>query len=79
MHPLVRNLYQRFLVAGKHYPQGLSYVRAAAKKAFMENRDIKDDLALKRAVNKGRFWVREINAISNLHKYRTLRKKYGDV
>ena len=28
MHPLVRDLYKRFLIVGRDYPQGLPYVRA---------------------------------------------------
>ena len=74
MHPLVRDLYKRFIIAGTHYPQGVSHVRQCAKKAFFENRNLQDDLEMKKAIAKGRYWVREILAISKLHKYRAMRK-----
>ena len=40
MHPLVRDLYKRFLIAGRHHPQGLEYVKERVKKALMENANI---------------------------------------
>lgn len=40
MRPIVRDLYKRFLIAGRHYPQGLQFVREKAKAAFFENADI---------------------------------------
>lgn len=77
MNPLVRDLYKRFIVAGAHYPQGLNYVRDKVKIAFFANRDITDDLELKKAIHKGRYWVKEIVAISKMHKYRAMNKRYG--
>jgi hypothetical protein len=53
-------------------------VRERVKKAFFENSDIKDEIELKKAIAKGRHWVREIVAISNLHKYRAMRRRYDD-
>ena len=76
MNPLVRDLYKRFIVAGEHYPKGLPYVREQAKKAFFNNSKIEDDLELKKAIHKGRYWVKEIVAISKLHKYRALKRNY---
>ena len=77
MHPAVRDLYKRFIASGRVYPQGLDFIRQKAKQAFLANRDLHDELELKRAIAKGRHMVREINAISKLHKYRTLKKRYG--
>ncbi|KAA0154873.1 hypothetical protein FNF31_06214 [Cafeteria roenbergensis] len=76
MHPLVRDLYKRFLVAGRDYPQGLDVVRRRAKLAFQENAHLTDEVAIKRAVAKGRYWVREIHATHALHKYRSIKKRY---
>ena len=76
MKPLVRDLYKRFLLAGRHYPQGLSAVRAKAKDAFRENAGLQAEADINKAIGKGRYWVRELNAISKLHKYRALNKKY---
>lgn len=77
MNPMVRDLYKRFIVAGHHYPQGVDHVRQRAKKAFFENRNITDEIELKKAISFGRYWVREIVAISKLHKYRSMNKRYG--
>ena len=77
MEPSVRDLYKRFLLAGRHYPQGLSAVRDKVKTAFRENAALEDEVAIKKAVGKGRYWVREMNAISRLHKYRAISKKYS--
>ena len=41
MDPLVRDLYKRFLIAGRHYPQGLSVLREKVKKEFDKLRKIK--------------------------------------
>ena len=77
MHPKVRDLYKRFIVAGRVYPQGLDFVRVRAKEAFMKNSALSDEVELKKAIAKGRYWVREVTAISALHKYRLMKKRYG--
>ena len=77
MNSLVRELYKRLITAGHHYPQGIAAVRAKAKTEFFKNKDLTDDIAIKKAVAYGRYWAREIEAISKFHKYRTLRKRYG--
>jgi hypothetical protein len=79
MNPMVRDLYKRFIVAGHHYPQGLDHVRERVKKGFFERKDIVDEIELKKAIAFGRYWVREVVAISKLHKYRALNKRYGKI
>jgi hypothetical protein len=76
MHVLVRDLYKRFLIAGRNYPQGIEVVRRRAKEAFFKNAHLKDEDEIRRAVAKGRYWVREIQAAHQLHKYRSLKKRY---
>jgi hypothetical protein len=77
MHPLVRDLYKRFLLAGTRYPQGLDFVRSKVKEGFMKNKDLMTEFEIKRTVGKGRYMVRELNATSAFHKYRHLRKRYS--
>ena len=77
MNSKVRDLYKRFIVAGYNYPQGVDYVRPRVKKAFFEKQNITDEVELKKAIAFGRYWVREIVAISKLHKYRSLNNRYG--
>ena len=78
MHPLVRDLYKRFLVVGREYPQGLSHVRERAKAAFLANAAlVPGGPEAARAVHRGRWWVREIAGVSALKKYRAMRARYG--
>jgi hypothetical protein len=76
MHPLVRDLYKRFLVAGKDYPGGLEVVRRKAKEAFFQNRHLTSELEIKRAVKGGRYMVRELNGVTQLKKYRAMKDRY---
>ena len=77
MQGIVRELYKRILTAGVHYPQGLNYIRERAKTEFFKNKDLTTELDIKKAVAYGRYQVREIEALSKFHKYRTIRKRYG--
>jgi hypothetical protein len=77
VNPRVRDLYKRFLLVGRSYPQGLAFVRDKAKAAFFENRALTDPVEVKKAVAKGRYWVRELQAIGSLHKYRQMRSRYN--
>ncbi|RLN87705.1 hypothetical protein BBJ28_00014905 [Nothophytophthora sp. Chile5] len=76
MEPKVRDLYKRFLYVGRDYPLGLSYVREKAKTAFFQNRDLTDPVAIKKAIKRGRWMVRELIGVIQLKKYRTLNSRY---
>jgi hypothetical protein len=78
MQPQVRDLYKRFLIAGKEYPQGLAFVRQKAKEAFYANRDVTNEIEVKKAIAKGRYYVRELVAVTKLHKYRAVKKRYEE-
>jgi len=78
VNPLVRDLYKRFLLAGRRYPEGMTAVRAKVKAAFLEHKGLTRELEIRKAVGKGRYWVREMNAISKLHQYRSIRRRYLD-
>ncbi len=76
MHPLVRDLYKRFLLAGRDYPEGIAYIRGKAKTSIFKNAQLTNEVDIKRAVSKGRYWVREIQAITKLKKYRYLKNTH---
>lgn len=76
MHALVRDLYRRFLVAGRDYPGGMEVVRRKAKEAFFSNAHLSENLDILKAVKIGRYVVRELNAVGQLKKYRSIRKSY---
>jgi hypothetical protein len=78
MHPKVRDLYRRVLVAGKDYPNGLDYVRKKAKAWFAQNADLTEEVEIKRKVATGRYYVRELFAVINLKKYRTMKRRYDN-
>jgi len=77
MNPLVRDLYKRIILVGKDYPAGLDHVRRKAKEAFHKNKDLTDEVEIKRAVARGRWYVRnELTAVIQLKKYRTIKERY---
>jgi hypothetical protein len=74
----VRNLYRRILTVGRDYPAGLDYVRKRAKAEFAKRKDIQDEVELKRAINYGRYMVKEMVGIIQLKKYRSIRSRYRE-
>ncbi len=77
MHPLVRDLYRRFLHVGRDYPKGYAFVREKARTAILANKDVTGEDELMRAVYKGRWWVNELIGVVKLKKYRAMRQRYG--
>jgi len=73
---MVRDLYKRILVVGKDYPKGLEWVKGKAKPWFMQNADLTDEVEIKKKVAEGRYWVREMQSVIQLKKYRTLKNRY---
>jgi Complex 1 protein (LYR family) len=47
MHPLVRDLYKRFMLVGLDYPhpEGLGFVRRKVKAGFQENAHLQDEVS----------------------------------
>ena len=76
MYPLVRNLYKRFILAGRTYQGGFDSIRDKVKLEFMKNAHLENDFDVKKAIANGRYWVREANAISKLSKYRAMKRRY---
>ena len=59
-------------------PGGLEQVRRKAKEWFFQNRDLTDEVEIKRAVARGRWYVRnELTAVMAFKKYRVLRERYS--
>lgn len=76
MHPLVRNLYKRLMLAGRDYPGRIELVRKKAKQEFQKNSMLEDEFEIRKAVRIGRWWVSEIHAINFMKKYREMKKRY---
>jgi hypothetical protein len=93
MHPLVRDLYKRVLLAGRDYPTGIDHVKAAWKKALRNPRNCPScygasgggndeetaacEREIRRAVAKGRHMVNEMAGVARLKKYRAMKERYG--
>lgn len=76
MHPLVRDLYKRFVIAGASYPGGYNAIRQKVKAGFHEKSSVATDLEIRKCVANGRYWVREIRAVAQLGKYRAMKRRY---
>jgi hypothetical protein len=77
MHPLVRDLYKRFLLVGKDYPGGgWKTLQPKVKKEFYQNKELTNELEIKKAVSRGRYMVRELVGVTQLKKYRTMKSRY---
>ena len=72
MRPVVRDLYKQILVVGRAYPAGLDAVRDRAKREFRERADLRSgrDQESRRY---RRYMLREMRALIQLKKYRTLK------
>lgn len=74
----MRNLYRRVITVGRDYPAGLEYVRTRAKAEIAKRKDITDEVELKRAVNYGRYLVKEMIGVIQLKKYRSIKSRYRE-
>jgi len=77
MHPLVRDLYRRFLLVSRDYPLPRAECERRIKRGFMERANITNEEELLRAIHYGRYRVKEMIAVIQLRKYRQLRQKYS--
>ena len=64
------------LQVGRDYPLGLSSVRDQAKKGFFAQSHLTTEADVNKAINVGRYYVREMIALIQLKKYRALRGRY---
>lgn len=78
MHPLVRDLYKRFLLVGKDYPGGINIIKNKTKEEFNKNKNLNNEIDIKKAVGRGRYMIRELIGIIQLKKYRTIKSKYNN-
>lgn len=62
---------------GRDYPLGLSSVRDQVKQSFRAQSHLTSDAELNKAINVGRYYVREMIALIQLKKYRAMRSRYG--
>lgn len=65
-------------MVGRDYPHpdGINYVRERVKKAFRDHKDVEDQYELRKRVHIGRYVVKELIAVIQIKKYRTMKKRY---
>eukprot|EP00672_Neobodo_designis_P020195 CAMPEP_0174835858 /NCGR_PEP_ID=MMETSP1114-20130205/5656_1 /TAXON_ID=312471 /ORGANISM="Neobodo designis, Strain CCAP 1951/1" /LENGTH=86 /DNA_ID=CAMNT_0016069815 /DNA_START=42 /DNA_END=302 /DNA_ORIENTATION=- len=78
MHPSVRQQYRLFMWLAKDHPTWpASKVRDKVKGAFLENAALEPGTAeFKKALARGRWELKELEALIDLHKYRSMKKRY---
>eukprot|EP00047_Mylnosiga_fluctuans_P005842 m.243052 g.243052 ORF g.243052 m.243052 type:complete len:119 (+) comp14157_c0_seq1:49-405(+) len=79
LHPLVRDLYKRYILAGRDYPTGLASFRELVKQSFRKNAHLTNEEDIIHTVARGRWYLsNEIIPVIRLRKYRTMRARYGN-
>lgn len=73
----MRQLYKQFLLIGREYPEPFVKVRDRIKKGFQANSKCCDNKSVEKALERGYFVLKEVEALIRLRKYRTLNKRYG--
>jgi len=62
---------------GREYPSGYeNFFHPRLKAAFIKNRDLKDHDEIKKAIDRGEYVIKELEALYYLRKYRSLKRSY---
>lgn len=61
---------------GKDYPKGYDYFRTHLKVAFLKNKSVDDPEMIRILVARGKYVMKELEALYRLRKYRTLKQRY---
>lgn len=69
----------KLLYFGRDYPLGYDYFRKRLKKAFNSNVNLKDENEINKALQRGEYVLKELDALYKLRKYRFLKKHYYEV
>eukprot|EP00752_Nemacystus_decipiens_P013461 g11923.t1 len=78
MHPLVRNLCKRFILAARRHPSGEAWFKEKVRDALQRNALLSSEEDIKRAVARGRQVVRDAEEFSKFSRYRAMRRRYSD-
>ncbi|CAM9591101.1 unnamed protein product [Hapterophycus canaliculatus] len=78
MHPLVRNLCRRFVLAARRHPSGEAWFKDQVKEALRNNALLSSEEEIRRAVARGRRVVRDAEKFSRFSRYRAMRRRYSD-
>ncbi len=74
-----RSLLKQALWAARFYPvPGYEAVKKRIREEVAANRDLTDPELIKQAIAKGRWQMKELEALNRLHKYRAVKQRYYD-
>ncbi len=74
-----RSLVKQALWAARFYPvPGYDAVKKKIREEVAASRDLRDPEQIKQAIARGRWQLRELEALNRLHKYRAVKKRYYD-
>ena len=75
----VRSLLRQALFAARHYPvPGYDAVKKKIREEVAATRHLQHPEEIKQAIARGRWQLKELEALNRLHKYRTMKKRYYD-
>ncbi|CAM9168369.1 unnamed protein product [Scytosiphon promiscuus] len=77
MHPLVRNLCRRFVLAARRHPSGEAWFKEQVRTALHDNALLSSEEEIRRAVARGRRVVRDAEEFSKFSRYRAMRRRYS--
>lgn len=69
-------MYKQFLYAAKHYPQPNNRIMERVRNEFYKYKDSTDETEIQKALKDGRWFLKEIETVSQIAKYRHLKKNY---
>ncbi|XP_006875094.1 PREDICTED: LYR motif-containing protein 5-like [Chrysochloris asiatica] len=72
----VLNLYKNLLYLGRAYPKGAGYFKRHLKNVFLKNKDVKDPEKIKELIERGKFVMKELEALYFLRKYKAMEQRY---
>jgi hypothetical protein len=74
-----RSLLKQALWAARFYPvPGYDAVKKKIREEVAATRELRDPEQIKQAIARGRWHLRELEALNRLHKYRGMKKRYYD-
>lgn len=66
----------QLLYMGRDYPAGYEFFRNKARTAFSKNKEVADPDEIKKLILKGRYVVKELEAMYKIKKYRAMKRRY---
>lgn len=66
----------KLLHLGRDYPKGFEFFRTKLKSSFIKHKDVTDPEEINMLLARGKYVMKELEALYMLRKYRTLKRRY---